>query len=171
MQTDQDLLKSALSYDMSAGVFRWLEDRVLPSGGIACPSRKGMVAGTTSTGRVCIHFKGRPHLAHRLAWLYVYGEWPPIGIDHIDGDPSNNRFSNLRLADKSQNGQNVHRARVNSKSGKLGVTWNKANKKWVSEVTLNGRRVHCAYHDSLEEAVAVHAIAKSLNHPFMSGGN
>lgn len=167
---DRSALMELLSYDPESGRFTWLKERVLPMGGIATPLRIGTTAGHVCKkyGRVLIHFKGRPHLAHRLAWLYVHGQWPALGIDHIDGDPSNNTVGNLRLANKSENGQNVRRARCNSKSGVLGVSWNKRRKKWEAEVTLGGEKVHRSYHRSLDEAVATHAAAKAAAHPFMA---
>jgi len=66
--------------------------------------RKGTVAGIIDhTGYVRITINRVPYLAHRLAWLYVYGEWPAKDIDHKNRNRSDNRITNLRLADKSEN--------------------------------------------------------------------
>jgi hypothetical protein len=162
-------LRQVLAYDRESGVFTWLVDRTMPTGGIVLPSRIGTVAGCINGGRVSICIFGRQNLAHRLAWLYVYGSWPRMPLDHIDGDQTNNRISNLRMATKSQNGQNVKKARRNSKSGVLGVYWNKRFSKWIAELTLDGKRVHCSYHRLIDDAAAAYAKAKSEFHPFSTG--
>lgn len=46
---------------------------------------------------------GKKVLAHRLAWLLYYGDWPKDDIDHINRDRSDNRISNLRQLNRSQN--------------------------------------------------------------------
>jgi hypothetical protein len=108
MTTDmtQELLRSILRYCPEAGAFTWLVD----SGARKC---KGKVAGTVGKGHPCVYisYKRRKYLAHRLAWLYVLGVWPEETIDHRDGDPSNNRWGNLRLATQAQQQQNLHRPR------------------------------------------------------------
>ena len=49
-------------------------------------------------GYLMIYLPGSTYRAHRLAWLYVHGEPVPDVIDHADGNPLNNRISNLRAA-------------------------------------------------------------------------
>ncbi|MGU3456584.1 HNH endonuclease signature motif containing protein [Brevundimonas sp. M1A4_2e] len=63
--------------------------------------------------------KGRrsSYMAHRIAWLLHYGEWPTDQIDHIDGDPHNNAITNLRVVTMTQNLRN----RRTFKNNKLGV--------------------------------------------------
>ena len=78
-------LQKVLNYDPLTGIFVW---QVGP--------RKGAKAGTKGVkGYVQIVFQRERYYAHRLAWLYMTGEWPKQHIDHLDGDPSNNRFQNL----------------------------------------------------------------------------
>jgi hypothetical protein len=62
------------------------------------------------------------YLEHRVIWLWVTGEWPLHGIDHIDGVKDNNRWANLRDVSPSVNSQNTKRAKAGSSTGLLGVT-------------------------------------------------
>src|SRR5215467_9718529 len=94
-------LKSVLTYSPRTGLFKWRAD---------CGHRfAGLPAGCEAPPPECyvrIRIGPRYYKAHRLAWLYMYGRMPPELIDHIDGDPSNNRIRNLRLATLSESAQN-----------------------------------------------------------------
>lgn len=98
-----DRVRECLSYDPETGVFLWIKP----------PSEhkrlKGLVAGCSATGYVTIKFDGTPYKAHRLAWLHTHGVLPKKRIDHVDGNPLNNRISNLRLVTPAQNGANAAR--------------------------------------------------------------
>jgi hypothetical protein len=75
-----DDLRSALHYDPDTGIFTWVRDssKWMHNG--------GQIAGCVDDrGRVLIHFKGVQYKAHRLAWAYVHGYWPPDEIDHKNG--------------------------------------------------------------------------------------
>lgn len=73
-------------------------------------------------------------------------------VDHFDHDTLNNIDSNLRIATKSQNAQNIKGAHTDSKSGVLGVCWNKRKKKWYARVTINGKGKHLGYFRDLKDA-------------------
>lgn len=91
-----EYVRQHLDYDQDAGVFRWKSVR---------PGRKaGAVAGCVQAGGyVGIKLDGRLYKAHRLAWLYVNGQWPSDHVDHVDCNRSNNAISNLRIATPAQN--------------------------------------------------------------------
>jgi hypothetical protein len=83
----QDELKEILNYDSLTGNFTWL---VSKSKKIKIGDRAGCIA--KSTGYRVIGINGKPYLEHRLMWLYYHGYFPSVGIDHINGDRSDNRI-------------------------------------------------------------------------------
>lgn len=109
----QSHLKRVLEYDAATGVFRATVARG--------KSTLRSVVGSVSRGYVTITIDYISYPAHRLAWLYVHGEWPCKFIDHVNGDRSDNRIANLRDVDQSINLQNQRRARSNNSVGLLGV--------------------------------------------------
>lgn len=155
-----DRLKELLSYDPESGEFT----RTVDQG----RQRAGCIAGSIDpiNGYIRIGIDKVCHKAHRLAWLYMTGQWPPDVIDHINGDRSDNRFSNLRLAVVSENNQNVQAARKDSRSGYRGVSWLKARGKWRATINVDGKQHHLGYFDSPESASEAYLTAKSELHQF-----
>lgn len=153
----QDRLKEILHYDPETGVFTWL---VSPSRG----TKKGMVAGHDhkSSGYRVIAIKRKLIPAHRLAFLYMTGSIPEF-VDHINMIKLDNRWVNLRPATKSENNRN-QKLRKDNKSGVKGVKWNKANKKWQVQITVNGHRMHLGLWDDLEAAELVSILAREKYH-------
>jgi hypothetical protein len=92
-------LKELLHYDPDTGHFTWLAD-------FRHQHKSGDRAGTLCHGYRRIKIDRVLYYEHRLAWLYMCGEFPPKHIDHADMDRANNRWSNLRLATRSQNQAN-----------------------------------------------------------------
>lgn len=148
---DSSRVREVLNYEPETGLFTW---RVSNS------NRRlaGSAAGRVAKGYVGICIDGRLYQAHRLAWLYVHGEWPPSALDHVNGVPNDNRISNLRLADASQNGLN-RGAQSNNKSGFKGVSWSRVAKKWMAEIVVRGRHYHLGYHDDPARAAAAYREA------------
>lgn len=101
---------------------------------------------------------------HRLIWLWHYGQWPDKHLDHIDGNPSNNRIENLREATDAQNMQNQRRARANNKLGVQGVY--KVNAKFRAVLTTNGKTQHLGYFETPEMAHQAYLTAKRKQHSF-----
>tara|TARA_R110000822_G_scaffold5655_5_gene24253 strand:- start:1129 stop:1614 length:486 start_codon:yes stop_codon:yes gene_type:complete len=111
-----------------------------------------------------IEVKGKEYKAHRLIWLYVNGKFPDNHIDHIDGDPSNNRIENLRDVTRQENNKNKRKPRTN-KSGHMGVCWHKASDKWRAHIKVDGVLKHLGLFNVLEDAVAARQAA-SVKHGF-----
>ena len=100
-----------------------------------------------------IKIKGKSYLAHRLIWLHAFGEWPKEEIDHIDGNPSNNRLENLRIASHKQNCGN-RRKNKNNTSGYSGVKYRKDCERFQAVIKMDGITRHLGYYDTPQEAAA-----------------
>ena len=125
------------------------------------------IAGSVTSGRVpylVIKIDGVLYLCHRLAWLYVHGEMPPILVDHRDGNGLNNAIGNLRLATDVQNKQAPTRATKASKSGLRGVSFDKRYGNWIAAISLGGKTVHIGRYQTAEAAHAAYMDAKRREH-------
>lgn len=88
-------------------------------------------------------------------------------VDHIDGDPSNNQCSNLRICTQAENALNNHTAKRNSKSGYKGIYWHKAANKWCAEVVYSHKKHYLGLFSNKEDAVDAYNIkAKELHGDF-----
>ena len=149
---DSDLLKSFLDYDQDAGLFKWKVSRRL---GLA-----GKTAGSNaSNGYINIRVDGNRYKAHRLAWLYVYGEWPNGEIDHINHVRDDNRIINLRVVSCTENQRNKL---INSrnKTGITGVHWDRLISKWVSKISINKKTHQLGYFRDFFEACCARKSAE-----------
>lgn len=138
----QKMVKDLLIYNPDTGVFTNRIDRRR--------IKAGDLSGTLNVGYIRITINNKRCLAHRLAWLYVYGEMPISDIDHINHNRLDNRIENLRLADKVVNGKNMSKS-VRNKSGVVGVSWNTREKKWKAQISINkARKTIGAFKDFFE---------------------
>ncbi|MBX9864654.1 MAG: HNH endonuclease [Hyphomicrobium sp.] len=146
-----EALREALQYDPQTGEFtsRVRRGRLTPG---------ARVGSTHRTGYRTIKLCDQLHQAHRLAWLYVHGEWPPGMLDHINGIKTDNRITNLRVATGSQN--NVNRKKLSQNtSGARGVTWNKSSGKWQAALKVNGKCRYLGVFENIEAASAAYRAA------------
>jgi hypothetical protein len=133
-------LKEILSYDPETGFFTNLSTRKR--------APIGATAGSTGkNGYIEIGIDGRSYLAHRLAWFYMTGEWPPQ-VDHKDRDRANNAFSNLRAADNAQNQMN---RKATSRSGYKGVTWHDCGK-WMAQIHIEKKHIYLGLFETALDA-------------------
>ena len=95
----------------------------------------------------------RSYLAHRLAWLHFYGEWPSGGLDHLDCNCANSAIRNLRLATQSQNRANKRRAQNNT-SGYKGVS--AFRKQWKACIRRGGKQHYLGIFPSAADAHAAY---------------
>ena len=153
----QNELKRLFNYDPETGIFTRLIS-------IGKKVKAGQIAGFLDNGYRAIAINNNKYYSHRLAWLYMYGElaqFPETIIDHIDGNRSNNKISNLRKVTHQQNMLN-QKLRTTNKSGVKGVCWHKRDKKWYVRVMNEGLMKNIGYFDDLElaELAAIEARKK-----------
>ena len=150
-----EYLRSVLHYSPETGIFTW---KVSTSRRV----KTGDIAGSPEGhGYLQIRLQRRPHKAHRLAWLYVYGVWPTDQIDHINRIRTDNRIANLREVSHKQNNQNRSKP-SNNTSGHPGVFWYKKNSKWQAYITHNQKKVHLGCFTDLEAAIAARKAAEKI---------
>lgn len=100
---------------------------------------------------------GTVYRAHRVIWALVHG-CDPEYIDHINGDPSDNRIDNLRSVSASENAMNCRKPKTNT-SGYHGVHWNEANQKWLATMTVRGRSIYLGSFESKKDAARARRVA------------
>lgn len=156
----KSMFEQKLAYAPNEGAFYWLVDNQHPK------ARKGMQAGRINAlGRAQIGFAKKQLFVHKLVWLFETGVWPTEMIDHINGNPLDNRFKNLRLSSHTLNGQNQKAYRPKNKSAKLlGVSWHKRNSKFIASIKIFGYKKHLGYFDTAEAAHAAYVTAKRIYH-------
>lgn len=168
------------TYNPETGLFYWNADRWRgqtarnPRGHVFCRAGSVVKGSRCAKGyirmRVATPGRGPEWFAsHRLAVAYVTGVDPgPCEVDHINGNPCDNRFANLRVCEKSQNQANARRRR-DSRSGFKGVR--REGNKWVARCRHNGTRVYLGLYDTPEEAHAAYtAAALKMHGEFANNG-
>jgi len=148
---DASRLRDLLIYNPETGEWIWKVKRNrMPAG-----SRAGTDSGD---GYVNISVDGTVYRSHRLAWLYMTGEWPRSQIDHEDTNRANCKWSNLRLSTQSQNIANA-KIYSNNSSGHKGVGWDKRIYKWRAYIMKNGKNYHLGVFDHVADAIAAYQRA------------
>ena len=154
---NQEYLQSVLHYNESNGLFTWKINK-------SSKVKFGKTAGSvTNQGYIEIWIDYRRYQAHRLAWMYIYGKFPEKLIDHINGNKSDNRLDNLRLATNKENCQNSRLSKKNT-SGVKGVSWHTKTKKWRAYIKNHGKFKHLGLFDDFFEACCVACSNRSKLH-------
>ena len=149
-------LKELLNYDKNTGIFTW---KISTSNRVYVGKE---VSSKRNTGYISIGIKNKDYLAHRLAWLYVYGYLPKY-IDHINNIRSDNRIENLREVTRIQNNQNSSISKNNTSKVK-NVSWHKQCKKWRVSLCVNNKRISFGLYNDLDLARLVAQEARNKYH-------
>lgn len=164
-------LREVLHYEESTGIFTWKAREANSFSSKRASSiwkarYENRPAGSLNKiGYITIRIDGILTFAHRAAWAYVHGHWPPICIDHINACKSDNRISNLRLAGPSMNSMNRRIVRHDSSTGFMGVRASRSGRSYYAYVCLNHRQHHIGAFKTAEEAHAAYLVAKDRLHP------
>ncbi|MBT0403232.1 HNH endonuclease [Morganella morganii] len=157
MIIDLFLLRNVLHYDHDTGIFTYKIQRG--------QSKPGDRAGYVHKGGYRdIGFCGKSFKEHRLAWLYVYGVWPAGDIDHINGEPTDNRISNLRVTNDAKNCLNKNWQSSVNRSGFRGISYHNpktGRPKWRVRITHGKKRLSVGNFYTLPEAIAARIEAEN----------
>lgn len=160
-RTDYDLsieqIREMVDYNPDTGEFTWKPRVPVTRGNKVFNSRfagKDCGGGSIKQGQgyTRIKIKGTTIKAHRLAFAVMEGFWPEQYVDHINGDKQDNRWCNLRLATKIENGRN-QKLYHNNRSGKQGVWFSKSKGKWEVQIGSAQSREYLGAYDNYEDAV------------------
>lgn len=155
----QERLKELLSYDPSTGAFTW----VAP---LSTRMKAGDLAGyLRKDGYIQIYLEGVRYMAHRLAVLWVKGQFPTDKVDHKNNVRSDNRWDNLREGTQSFNMQNLKKAHKDSVTGLLGAY--PYGDKFRAQIMVSGKLKNLGLFDTAEKAHSEYMAAKAVYHEGM----
>ncbi len=145
-------LKELLHYNPETGVFKWKKKTA------NCIEIGDMAGCLNSRGYLIICINSKNYYAHRLAWLYMTGEWP-VQIDHINHIKDDNSWINLRETTSQENSKNRSLRKTN-KSGVIGVGWCKQSNKWKTGIKISQKAIHLGYFTDKFEAICARKSAE-----------
>jgi hypothetical protein len=159
-----ELLRKLLRYEPESGKFTWRTrgEYLFPEGNRGSEAlakmwnkkfsgREAFTSDDASGYKQTNIFNVR-HKAHRVAWAMYYNEWPNGDIDHVNGNPSDNRISNLRCVSHKENMRNMKKNATNT-SGHLGVSWHKKADKWMSFIGSGKSRIYLGLYSDKDSAI------------------
>lgn len=166
---DQNILHELLEYDPLTGIFtwrnrkaKWFNNSSVLSQGHLASIWNTRYAGKRACAYICtrgyrdITVFDKTYRAHRLAWVYMTGAIPEQ-IDHINGDPADNRFANLRSVAHTENQRNMKRCKRNT-SGTTGVS--EYHGKWRVRISIEGKEKNIGHFESKHEAIIARKAAE-----------
>jgi hypothetical protein len=153
-------LKELLSYDPDTGNLCWRVKRG------KCAAGK-IITCLNGSGYIVVRVDNVLLRAHRAAWAMTYNEWPEGEIDHINGNPSDNRLENLRIASREENMRNTKKP-ITNKSGFKGVSWHEVCGCWQAHIRCDSRNYYLGLFDTAESAHEAYKEASTRLHGIFS---
>lgn len=150
-------VKTLFEYDPCSGLFTRKES-------VANQHEGSLVGCVGKRGYLVAHIDGKVQYLHRIAWLYMTGEWPVGKVDHKNRVKTDNSWGNLRLASDSQNATNSNRRKSRASTGHRGVYKCPSSSKYVAEVKHLGKRVLYGRFATLEAAAEAAKAAREKHH-------
>lgn len=163
---DIERLRMRLKYDRASGAMTWVDRPLSDFEGYKQPANvmyqlwakrfkdRPAFAVKKKSGHLAGRFENYEIYAHQVIWALEHNEWPVGEINHINGNPEDNRIENLRLASRKEitRNQSLH---ADSKSGHLGVSRRADTGKWVAKIgsEASGDYAYLGCFNSLDEAV------------------
>jgi len=135
-------------YNKKLGMLFWRLDK-------GKKTKKGDVSGSYSKGYIQVRLNKKRYFSHRIIWFLHYREWPLLSIDHINGDGTDNRITNIRQVTPSENTQN---SKCHREGRPIGVNFFKRDKKWRAFAPRNflkrrnSKTKYLGIFDTMEEA-------------------
>lgn len=158
-----DQLREVLDYDATTGIFT-RKTRLAQRHKVGDRADFEVTGKGSLRGYHRVSLFSKRYLAHRVAWLYVYGEWPDGILDHINGAKGDNRIENLRIASHAMNIENQRLPRKDNISGYLGVYWHPESRKWCARIQVNRKGIHIGLYDCPKEAHVAYVKKKRKYH-------
>ncbi|WP_299078970.1 HNH endonuclease [uncultured Paraglaciecola sp.] len=153
----QKELKRQLTYNPETGVFtRNIANIHTVKIGEEAGSVNSNIDGKKYTR---IRINNKRYLAHRLAVLYVDGIFPKHQVDHINGDGTDNKWSNLRQVTSAENQRNA-RLQANNRSGVCGVSYDNNKNRWRAQIKVNYKQIGLGYFIDFDEACRARKLAE-----------
>lgn len=165
------ILRELIELDLETGNMLWRARRPdhfvgsdLRSAEHICNNWNGRNANTPAlasvdgSGHLTGRIFGKLVYAHRVVFAMKTGHWPVHSIDHINGDPSDNRWENLRDVPHIENLRNQV-TRKNNTTGVNGVSFNKRLGKWMAHICVKGKYTHLGFFLAKEAAVSARQLA------------
>jgi hypothetical protein len=162
---DIAFLRSILHYNPETGILTWKERENNPRFNTSFANKRAGNERTLTHNNNVIPYtfrrlsityngKSKEYVEHRIAWAIYHGSDIPEGlqIDHINGDPCDNRIDNLRTVTIQGNAQNRCKP-SNNTSGVVGVSYNKREKRWRSYIKIEGKQKHIGSFINKEDAI------------------